>query len=221
MMAQLKSVPACEGDEQMVARVHLRAMQHNELIHAQFPSEKALDFLRQWLEKDTLDHIHSDEKGVLVTWDNESKDMASFVKWIVHRKVSDEQPDDDQQWPSFCRSEYLDSYADLTANIRQEVMGTEPYYHVTFLCTDPNHGGKGAASGLLREVQRLAAANGMAVVLESTMTAVTFYQRLGFDIMRSFDMMLPPRGSNDPTELYEERCMVWRAAAVVKDETSF
>jgi hypothetical protein len=133
MMAQLKSVPACEGDEQMVARVHLRAMQHNELIHAQFPSEKALDFLRQWLEKDTLDHIHSDEKGVLVTWDNESKDMASFVKWIVHRKVSDEQPDDDQQWPSFCRSEYLDSYADLTANIRQEVMGTEPYYRESAL----------------------------------------------------------------------------------------
>lgn len=59
----------------------------------------------------------------------------------------------------------------------------------------------------------MAAEDGKAVVLESTMSAVSFYERLGFEIAKSLDMMLPPRGSSDPTELYEERCMVWKPTA--------
>jgi ribosomal protein S18 acetylase RimI-like enzyme len=62
-------------------------------------------------------------------------------------------------------------------------------------------------------VQHIAAKDGKAVVLESTMSAVSFYQRLGFQVAKSLHMMLPARGSNIPTELYEERCMVWRATA--------
>lgn len=127
-MAQLTVVPASEGDEHEVARVHLKAMDKNELLHAQFPNREALDFLQQWLEKDTLEHISSSDKGVLVARDNETGEIASFVKWIVHRVV-DEQTTDDEVWPSFCRSEYLDSYADLTAGVRKMVMGNdEPYY---------------------------------------------------------------------------------------------
>jgi predicted N-acetyltransferase YhbS len=57
----------------------------------------------------------------------------------------------------------------------------------------------------------LAEAEGTAVVLESTMGAVAFYRKLGFEIMQGLDMMLPAIGSSDPTELYEERCMVWRS----------
>jgi hypothetical protein len=50
----------------------------------------------------------------------------------------------------------------------------------------------------------------MAVVLESTMNAVSFYERLGFVIANELGLMLPAPGSEVPTELYEERCMVWR-----------
>lgn len=81
---------------------------------------------------------------------------------------------------------------------------------VTFLCTDPGHGGRGAASKLLRDVQDQAAGQNMAIVLESTMDAVAFYEKLGFGISQSLEMMLPPRGSTEPTDLYEEKCMVWR-----------
>jgi GNAT superfamily N-acetyltransferase len=83
---------------------------------------------------------------------------------------------------------------------------------VTYLCTTPSYAGQGAASALLWRVQELAAADSMSVVLESTMNAVSFYQRLGFAIEQGLDMMLPKRGSNEPTELYEEKCMVWRPA---------
>lgn len=82
---------------------------------------------------------------------------------------------------------------------------------MTFLCTDPGHGGRGAASALLRKVQDSAAAENMPVVLESTMEAVAFYKKFGFKVAKGLGMMLPPRGSDKPTELYEEKSMVWRA----------
>lgn len=59
-------------------------------------------------------------------------------------------------------------------------------------------------------MQDLAAADGMAVVLESTMGAVSFYEKLAFGVSKNLEMMLPPRGSDEPTERYEERFMIWR-----------
>lgn len=41
------------------------------------------------------------------------------------------------------------------------------------------------------------------------MNAVTFYERLGFKVQEKLEMTLPARGSSEPTELYEERTMVW------------
>lgn len=65
---------------------------------------------------------------------------------------------------------------------------------------------------MLRSVLDKAAAAGVPVVLEATMNAVTFYERLGFEIRQELTMMLPPRGSNEPTEHYAERTMVWTQA---------
>ncbi|KAJ6437792.1 dihydroxy-acid dehydratase [Purpureocillium lavendulum] len=84
---------------------------------------------------------------------------------------------------------------------------------VTFLCTDPKWGGRGAASTLLRHVQERAAAEGMAIILEATMEGVRLYQKLGFAISQELHMKLPSRGSTQPTEPYEERCMIWTPPA--------
>lgn len=80
---------------------------------------------------------------------------------------------------------------------------------MSYLCTDPKFGGRGAASGLLRRVQTEAAAEDAAVILEATMNAVSFYEKLGFKVQEKLEMTLPARGSSEPTELYEERTMVW------------
>lgn len=62
---------------------------------------------------------------------------------------------------------------------------------------------------LLREILRRAEAEGLPVVLESTMTAVSFYERLSFRLAEGLEMLLPVKGSKQATELYQERCMVW------------
>ena len=80
---------------------------------------------------------------------------------------------------------------------------------MTYLCTDPKFNGRGAASTLLRRVQAEACKENAPVILEATMNAVSFYQKLGFQIREELNMVLPARGSDEPTEYYEERVMVW------------
>ncbi|PNY27458.1 Uncharacterized protein TCAP_02614 [Tolypocladium capitatum] len=193
-----------------VSDVHLAAMDANLLTHAQFPSPAARAFFRAWLARNTLQQARDADKGVLVARDAESGAVVSFVKWLVHAAGGGEAAARDLEgWSDECGRRFLDSYAELTEGVRRQVMGQRPYYHVTFLCTDPNWGGRGAASKLLRRVQELAAADGVAMILEATMEGVALYQKLGFETARELHMMLPRRGSREPREPYEERCMVW------------
>ncbi|KAL5083096.1 hypothetical protein Trisim1_002188 [Trichoderma cf. simile WF8] len=200
-----------ETDVSAVSTVHLRAMDENLLTHAQFPSPEGLQFFHGWLERNTLEHLRDEDKGVLVAKDGETGEVVSFVKWLVHRPGEGEQEQvEEEEWPDVARAEYLDPYAKLTERVRDRAVGeAAAYYHPTYLCTDPRWAGRGAASLLLRKVQELAAAEGLPLVLEATMNAVTFYQKMGFEIRDELSMMLPPRGSSEPTEFYEEKCMVW------------
>ncbi|EHK24927.1 uncharacterized protein TRIVIDRAFT_29898 [Trichoderma virens Gv29-8] len=200
-----------EAEAPAVSTVHLRAMDENLLTHAQFPSPEGLQFFHSWLERNTLEHLRDGDKGVLVAKDGETGEVVSFVKWLVHRPGEGEQQHQvEEEWPDVARGEYLDPYAALTERVRNRAVGEEAaYYHPTYLCTDPRWAGRGAASLLLRKVQDLAAADGLPLVLEATMNAVTFYQKMGFEIKDELSMMLPPRGSSEPTEFYEEKCMVW------------
>ncbi|KAH6610604.1 hypothetical protein Trco_000624 [Trichoderma cornu-damae] len=204
-----------EAEAPAVSTVHLRAMDGNLLTHAQFPSPEGLRFFHAWLERDTLGHIRDGDKGVLIAKDDGTGEVVSFVKWVVHRPGEEEEKEKEErqvkeEWPEVARKEYLDPYAALTERVRVRAVGeAAAYYHPTYLCTDPCWAGRGAASLLLRKVQDLAAADGLPIVLEATMNAVTYYRKMGFEIRDELSMVLPPRGSSEPTEFYEERCMVW------------
>ncbi|RFU78117.1 hypothetical protein TARUN_4108 [Trichoderma arundinaceum] len=200
-----------EADVPAVSTVHLRAMDENLLTHAQFPSPEGLQFFHAWLQRNTLEHLRDGDKGVLVAKDGETGEVVSFVKWLVHRPGEEAQQQvEEEVWPEVARKEYLDPYAALTERVRVRAVGeAAAYHHPTYLCTDPRWAGRGAASLLLRKVQELAAADNLPIVLEATMNAVTFYQKMGFEVRDELSMMLPPRGSSEPTEFYEERCMVW------------
>jgi hypothetical protein len=120
-------VSAVEGDAAEVADVHIKAMNDNALLHAQFPNAESLAFLRTWLANDTIRHARDGKKGVLVAKD---EGVASFVKWEVRggKTTEADQTAHAEDWPACCRAEYLDPYADLTAKVRKEVMGDSSYY---------------------------------------------------------------------------------------------
>jgi hypothetical protein len=110
--------------------IHLRAMEPNELLHAQFPNAQSIEFLHGWLGRNTLEHIHDEDKGVLVALAHDGTDtVTSFVKWLVHSAAAEDEAH--EEWPAYCRQTYLDSYGDLTQRIRDEVMGKESYYRTS------------------------------------------------------------------------------------------
>ncbi|KAM0201109.1 hypothetical protein ACHAPA_002280 [Fusarium lateritium] len=200
-----------EQDAPGVASTFFSAMDINLLMHAQFPNPESKEFMRNWLLKDVMDHVQSVGKGILVARDSETGKIASFAKWNIQRQSRQEENEDqdDEEFPDFCGRQYLGPYAALTKSKRDKVLGDKTYYHVTYLCTDPEFQGRGTASALLRRVQAEAATENAPVILEATMNAVSFYERFGFHIKEQLDMVLPKRGSDEPTEYYEERVMVW------------
>ncbi|UNI18236.1 hypothetical protein JDV02_004515 [Purpureocillium takamizusanense] len=193
-----------------VSTVHLQAMTNNALTQAQFPGEAAAKYFHRWLARNTLQHVRDANKGTLVARVSETGEVAGFIKWLVHEAGSNEAAAKDlESFSKPSNTELMDSYGELTERARREAMGAKPYYHVTFLCTDPKWAGCGIASALLGHVLERAEADGMSVILEATMEAVRLYQKFGFKIVREFHLKLPCRGSSDLSEPYEERCMVW------------
>lgn len=111
------------------------AMDINLLMHAQFPNPESKEFFRGWLFRDTMDHVKSVDKGVLVARDPETGKIASFAKWNVQRQPRSremEEEADDDEFPDFCRRQYLGPYADLTKSKRDKVLGDKTYYRELF-----------------------------------------------------------------------------------------
>lgn len=128
-------VSAGDGDAREIAEIHLQAMDYNALVHAQFPNPDSLAFLRGYLEKETVEHVQDNDKGVLVARDSGTGETGGFVKWLVHceqnaKSAGEEkaQAETTTQWPAYVRGEYLESYGQLTAILRKEAMGDSPYY---------------------------------------------------------------------------------------------
>ncbi|KAG9249959.1 uncharacterized protein F5Z01DRAFT_436293 [Emericellopsis atlantica] len=202
-------VAGAASDAASVADVFLEAMAPNALQRAQFPDPAGERFVRDWFAQDVVRHVQDADKGLLVAR-SEDGEIISFVKWLVHSpRASQEAPEEQDVWPETSNIKVLETYTALTAKVREDVLGQTAYYHVSYLCTKPGHTGQGAASGLLKLVQERASKDGMAVILESTMNVVSFYERLGFRVALKFDLLLPPPGGQW-TELYEERSMVWK-----------
>jgi hypothetical protein len=113
------------------------AMDINLLMHAQFPNPESKEFFRGWLFRDTMDHVQSVDKGVLVARDPKTGKIASFAKWNVQRQqrsreMEEEEEADDDEFPDFCRRQYLGPYADLTKSKRDKVLGDKTYYRELF-----------------------------------------------------------------------------------------
>ena len=112
-----------------VSDVHLRAMDANQLTHAQYPSPAALAFFHGWLARNTLQQARDADKGVLIARDTESGAVASFVKWLVHPEGGGEKAARDLEgWTDVCERSVLDSYGQLTEGVRKGVMGGKAYY---------------------------------------------------------------------------------------------
>ena len=117
-----------------VADTFFAAMDINLLMHAQFPTPRSKEFMHGWILRDTMDHVQSADKGVLVARDTETGKIAGFAKWNIQRQPRlGEEDHDDEEFPDYCRRQYLGPYAALTKSKRDIVLGEKPYYRKSFM----------------------------------------------------------------------------------------
>lgn len=81
---------------------------------------------------------------------------------------------------------------------------------LSFIGTDPQHQGKGAASPLLQWGLDRSTAENIPVALEGTADAARFYEKFGFRAEERISMWLDGVGQNGASVFYEEVCFVFR-----------
>ncbi|KAK3333778.1 hypothetical protein B0T19DRAFT_459222 [Cercophora scortea] len=232
------SQPRTSEDAARIAEIHIVAMDSNPLLHAQFPTPDSLrglqEFLTDYYQPSSNGESNKSaaaSEGVLAARDPESGVIAGFAKWDCCRAAPSQQlgkassagggrgvpatklEAGELRDVEGCRREFLDGYALLAEEAKKRNFGgvERECYQLAFVCTDPAYQGQGAGKLLTRKVLDMAAAEGVPVYLESTMMAVSLYERLGFKAIDAFEMKIPGRasGSSEAGEVYREVCMVW------------
>lgn len=120
-------------DAHVISDIHLGAMKSNLLTHAQFPSPQALDFFHGWITKNTIEHLHDTDKGVLIARDPATGAVASFIKWLEYGTGGEVSPPPstrtvEDEWPEFCGRDVLDDYTNIAADARKRILGERAYF---------------------------------------------------------------------------------------------
>ncbi|KAH7635191.1 hypothetical protein B0T09DRAFT_19650 [Sordaria sp. MPI-SDFR-AT-0083] len=239
--------PAIALKAARVAEIHLLAMQSNPLLHAQFPTPESQAALQNLLAKEAYPKIMSApaEDGVrIITREKGGRgDIVGFLMWDHPSPLDcfgDPPPKDNKKKleeegevlsiPG-CRRKYLEEYARLAKEAKEKSgYNQKRCWHLTFLCIDPEHQGQGLATDMMEQfldmVEYLHDEFGqLPVYLESTMEAVSMYERLGFETEDWFEMKIPAmrkggcskgsEGEGEGQSEGEEEMMTYREVCMV------
>ncbi|TAQ90552.1 hypothetical protein B7494_g1106 [Chlorociboria aeruginascens] len=208
MVLQLSAATGADVDQ--IADIHLAAFDSNVLLHAQFPTEDSLKGLHDVLSADALSTIRDAKatgKAILVVRDTEIDKIISFARWdlptlnlMAHNR--------DITWPEGCRLEYLEGYTTKAEAAKERVIGNTPCYRLTFVGTYPGFQRRGAGTMLTKWGLAKAEKENIPVYLESTITALPLYQKLGFIPIDGLSMELPDMGVDGEPVIYQELCML-------------
>jgi hypothetical protein len=125
-------------DAPITSDIHLRAMDDNLLTHAQFPNPQAWEFFREWLTRNTLEHLQHSNKGVLIARHAASGETASFIKWLEYGPGGEAglplaTTSVEDEWPEFCGRAILEEYTNVAADMRRRALGDKGYFRKFFI----------------------------------------------------------------------------------------
>lgn len=113
-----------QGDASRIAAIHLAAMESNILLHAQFPTQEALQNLEPFLASLTVSQLKDSNVGLVAACHPQKGEVVSFIKWdlpVVQGNREDEMKD--FKWSDGCCQEYLNGYASLAEEAKQRAIG--------------------------------------------------------------------------------------------------
>ncbi|OJD27788.1 hypothetical protein ACJ73_00811 [Blastomyces percursus] len=202
-----------ERDVGDIADIHLASFGENMMLRAQFSTPSLRAGLRISLMDKAREEIRDPQWVVLVIRDG--NEVISFAKW--KRPVLDasyvEVP---WRWPEGTRMDVLNEWTKKVDDACSRAIGDTPCYCLSFIGTHPKHGGRGAASMLIRWGLERSASENVPIQLESTIVAWPLYEKLGFEENERIQMQLEGVGEKGQSVLYEELCLLrWPAPSAV------
>ncbi|KAI8711908.1 N-acetyltransferase domain-containing protein [Fusarium sp. LHS14.1] len=211
------------SEAQRLGEIYVSSMAENPVVVVQFPTPERRQELQAYFTISIKHSILKNPDRTLVAR-NDDGQILSFIQWdVIDSHIADQEAEEPNTQPktdptasdsvSF-DSEALtwqSNYLAIAEDARVKSMGQRPYIHLVYVSTDPNHQGHGAASKLLIRLMEMAVSKRLPIWLESTLNAVSFYEKKGW--MRVCKISTPAPGS--PGELqegvYEEQGMVLEA----------
>ncbi|KAH1567043.1 hypothetical protein KXV68_007508 [Aspergillus fumigatus] len=188
---------ATEADAPRIADIHMAAFHTNGMLLAQFPTPAVRKGLWTSLVDKVVKEIRDPQWEVLVAREADDR-VVSFAKWCLPLSESTVYEEEPWVWPEGTNMAILNG--------------------LSFIATDPSYALRGAGSLLVNWGIERSKEENIPIALESTLDAVPFYQRLGFQTEARISMPLEGIGKDGEAILYEEECLVYRPKARISCE---
>ncbi|GFG20805.1 GNAT family N-acetyltransferase [Aspergillus udagawae] len=200
---------AREADAPRIADIHMAAFHTNGMLLAQFPTPAVRKGLWTSLVNKAIKEIRDPQWEVLVVREDHGL-VVSFAKWCLPVSESTLYEEEPWLWPEGTNMAILTAWTEKVEQAADEIMGRTPCYRLSFIATDPSYARRGAGSLLVNWGIERSKKENLPIALESTLDAVPFYQRLGFQAEAHISMPLEGIVKDGESVLYEEECLVYR-----------
>ncbi|RSL62882.1 hypothetical protein CEP54_005483 [Fusarium duplospermum] len=209
------------SEAQRLGEIYVSSMAENPVVVVQFPTPERRQELRAYFTI-SIEHVIRKKPDTILVARNDEGHILSFIHWdMIDPQTADQEaeepsiqpkPDtsdsDDDSFASEALS-WQSNYLAIAEDTRVKSMGQRPYIHLVYVSTDPNHQGHGAASRLLSRLMEVAVSKRLPIWLESTMNAVSFYEKKEWKKVCKICTPAPGNNSEFPGDVYEEQGMLW------------
>ncbi|KAH1488330.1 hypothetical protein KXW88_006898 [Aspergillus fumigatus] len=173
----------------------MAAFHTNGMLLAQFPTPAVRKGLWMSLVDKVVKEIRDPQWEVLVAREADDR-VVSFAKWCLPLSESTVYEEEPWVWPEGTNMAILNAWVKKVEQAAKEIMGKTPCYRLSFIATDPSYALRGAGSLLVNWGIERSKEENIPIALESTLDAVPFYQRLGFQTEARVSMPLEGIGKD-------------------------
>ncbi|KAF2028370.1 acyl-CoA N-acyltransferase [Setomelanomma holmii] len=224
-------------DAARIMQIHMDAFGTNVIIRAIHAADKDLTELRKVVEEKALTDMQDEKTTVLVVINvEESVDAETYIQNAInpvngagvdsHGRSRGEivgfakwshpiHPGDDHirpRWklPKTADWKILSHWLVEVGKVEEKIIGDTPRYELTYLAVEAVYARRGAGRMLVDWALEKCEAEGLPAYVESTVEAVPFYERLGFEEAGRISMDLRSVCSDETAGLYEEVGCIYR-----------
>ncbi|KFZ04400.1 hypothetical protein V502_10178, partial [Pseudogymnoascus sp. VKM F-4520 (FW-2644)] len=187
----LKLAPITEDDAPAISTLLIAAFKDDLYQRVEYQTEESLVELHKYETNKTISLIQDPTRVLQKVIDTVTGRTLSFGRLSTPSATAniDGDDNDEDDWPESCNKEMCVPYMAKMKEMKTEILGERPHYQLDLLATDPEYQGRGAGALLVRWAISYALAEKVPLYIDASQgPGVVLYQKLGFKLMKSFEI---------------------------------